>query len=123
MLPSRNPQIVIIGAGIGGLTLALLLRRRGILAEVLEQSHELGEVGAAVALYANGTRVLQHLGLGETLAQVSGRAYEAHLPRWPRWPPDRSHTRYPVVSQRVRCASFRTASKGFAADACGHARV
>jgi salicylate hydroxylase len=68
---SRNPPIVIIGAGIGGLTLALLLRRRGIVAEVLEQSTELREVGAAVGLAANATRVLQHLGLGEPLAKVS----------------------------------------------------
>jgi salicylate hydroxylase len=62
---------VIIGAGVGGLTLALLLRRRGILADVLERSDELREVGAAIALAANATRVLQHLGLGETLAQES----------------------------------------------------
>jgi salicylate hydroxylase len=68
---SRDPHVVIIGAGVGGLTLALLLRRRGIPADVLEQSAELREVGAAIALAANATRVLQHLGLGESLAQVS----------------------------------------------------
>jgi len=33
-------RIVIIGAGIGRLTLALLLRRRGIIAEILEQAPE-----------------------------------------------------------------------------------
>ena len=49
----RNPPVVIIGAGVGGLTLALLLRQRGIAAEVLEQSAELREVGAAVGLAAN----------------------------------------------------------------------
>ena len=70
-MSSRSPQVVIIGAGIGGLTLALLLQRRGIAADVLEQSAELAEVGAAVALYANGTRVLVHLGLGERLAEFS----------------------------------------------------
>ena len=68
---SRNPPIVIIGAGIGGLTLALLLRRRSIVAEVLEKSTELREVGAAVGLAANATRVLQHLGLGDPLAKVA----------------------------------------------------
>ena len=62
----RNPPVVIIGAGVGGLTLALLLRQRGIAAEVLEQSAELREVGAAVGLAANATRVLGHLGLGKT---------------------------------------------------------
>ena len=63
--------VVIIGAGVGGLTLALLLRHRGITAEVLEQSTELKEVGAAIALGANGVRVLRHLGLGGTLAALS----------------------------------------------------
>jgi salicylate hydroxylase len=63
--------VVIIGAGVGGLTLALLLRQRGITAEVVEQSAELKEVGAAVSLAANGVRVLRHLGLGDSLAAVS----------------------------------------------------
>ena len=67
----RNPPVVIIGAGVGGLTLALLLRQRGIAAEVLEQSAELREAGAAVGLAANATRVLRFLGLGEDLARVS----------------------------------------------------
>jgi salicylate hydroxylase len=71
MMSYRNPPVVIIGAWIGGLTLALLLRQRGIAAEVLEQSAELREVGAAVALAANATRVLGHLGLGEDLARIS----------------------------------------------------
>ena len=64
-------RVVVIGAGLGGLTLALLLRQRGIEADVLERSAELREVGAAVALSANGTRVLRHLGLGDRLAAVS----------------------------------------------------
>ena len=52
-MSSPASRIVIIGAGIGGLTV-LLLRRRGIIAEILEQAPELREVGAAVALAANG---------------------------------------------------------------------
>jgi salicylate hydroxylase len=66
-----RPPVVIIGAGVGGLTLALLLRQRGIAAEVLEQSAELREVGAAISLAANATRVLERLGLGENLARIS----------------------------------------------------
>ena len=90
-MPHRHPPAVIIGAGIGGLTLALLLRQRGIAAEVLERSAELREVGAAIGLAANATRVLQRLGLGDGLAQVSteptrlihrdGRDGHASLPR------------------------------------------
>ena len=70
-MSDRNQPVVIIGAGVGGLTLALLLRQRGIAAEVLERSAELREVGAAVGLAANATRVLGHLGLGEDLARAA----------------------------------------------------
>jgi salicylate hydroxylase len=55
------PRIAIIGAGIGGLTLAIALRRRGVNAQVYEQASELREIGAAVALSANGTRELERL--------------------------------------------------------------
>lgn len=64
-------RVVVVGAGIGGLTLALLLRQRGIVAEVVEQATELREVGAAIALSANGTRILDHLGVGQALEEVS----------------------------------------------------
>jgi salicylate hydroxylase len=70
-MSSPGIRIVIIGAGVGGLTLALLLRRRGIAAEVLEQASELCEVGAGIALASNATRVLQQLGLGDDLAAAS----------------------------------------------------
>jgi salicylate hydroxylase len=66
----QQPPIVIIGAGIGGLSLALLLRQRGVPAMVLEQTGQLREVGAAIALGANGTRILHHLGLADALARA-----------------------------------------------------
>ncbi|AGF72550.1 salicylate hydroxylase [Corynebacterium halotolerans YIM 70093 = DSM 44683] len=59
-----------MGAGIGGLTLATELRRRGLDPQVYEQAAELREVGAAVALSANATRFLRdRLGIGEQLAE------------------------------------------------------
>jgi glycine/D-amino acid oxidase-like deaminating enzyme len=64
-------KIAIIGAGIGGLTLALALRQRGIHADVFEQAPALTEVGAAVALSANATRELDRLGLIPGLEAVS----------------------------------------------------
>lgn len=64
-----SPRIAIIGAGIGGLTLAAELRRRGLDPQVYEQAAELREVGAAVALSANATRFLRdRLGIGGDLA-------------------------------------------------------
>jgi salicylate hydroxylase len=76
MCAERERRVVIVGAGIGGLTLAIALRRHGIDAEIYEQTAELREVGAAVALSANGTRFFEQFGLGPQLA-ASGFEVEA----------------------------------------------
>lgn len=56
-------RIAVVGGGIGGLTLALALRRHGIDVDIYEQAGELREVGAAVALSANATRFYDRIGL------------------------------------------------------------
>jgi salicylate hydroxylase len=65
-LQSR-PDVLIAGAGIGGLTAALALLQRGFDVDIYEQASELGELGAGVQIAANGSRVLIELGLGERL--------------------------------------------------------
>ena len=67
----RNPKLAIIGAGVGGLTLWLALRQRGFSADIYEQTRELAEIGAAVALSANATRELGRLGLLDTIVAAS----------------------------------------------------
>jgi salicylate hydroxylase len=64
-------RVAVVGAGIGGLTLGLALRERGIPARLYEQAPSPREVGAAVSLAANGSRLLDRLGLGAELAAVS----------------------------------------------------
>ena len=56
-------RILIAGAGIGGLTAALALQRRGFDVIVFEQARVLGEVGAGLQLSPNATRALFRLGL------------------------------------------------------------
>src|SRR3954464_10673397 len=70
-MTTKQLKIAIIGAGIGGLTLALALRQRGLSAEVYEQASELTEIGAAVALSANATRELRRLGVLDRLLAVA----------------------------------------------------
>ena len=43
-------NVAIVGAGIGGLTAAIALRRRGVNVAVYEKAHELKELGAGVTL-------------------------------------------------------------------------
>ena len=67
MCPANSRRIAVIGAVIGGLTLAIALRQHGILVDIYEQTTELREVGAAVALSANGTRFFDQCGLSAQL--------------------------------------------------------
>lgn len=62
---ATKPQILIVGAGIGGLTAAIALRQAGFGVEVFERAAELKEIGAGIGLSANAIRVLKHLGLME----------------------------------------------------------
>ena len=64
-------KVAVVGGGIGGLVLGLALRERGISFDLYEQAEELREVGAAVALSANGTRELRRLRVGELDESVS----------------------------------------------------
>ena len=75
-------RIAIVGAGIGGLTLAMALRQRGIDAEVYERAHELTEIGAAVALSANATRELRRLGVLDPITAASTEPSELIYRDW-----------------------------------------
>ena len=65
-------RILIVGAGIGGLTAALALLRHGHEVEVYEQAPRLAELGAGVQISANGARVLFALGLEDAMRRRSG---------------------------------------------------
>jgi salicylate hydroxylase len=75
-------RVAIIGAGIGGLSLALGLRERGVTAEVYEQAPELTEIGAAIALSANANREYARLGLLDELMAASTIPTELIYRHW-----------------------------------------
>ena len=59
--------VSIAGAGIGGLTAALALARRGIGVTLFEQTEKLEEAGAGIQLSPNAARLLVELGLADRL--------------------------------------------------------
>ena len=75
-------KVLIVGAGIGGLTAALAALRRGLDVEVYEQAPALKEVGAGLQLSANGTRVLYELGVGERLKALSCEVEGKEIRLW-----------------------------------------
>lgn len=58
---TTNPDDLVVGGGIGGLSTAFALTRRGLRVRVLERSAEFGEVGAGIQLAPNCTRILDEL--------------------------------------------------------------
>src|SRR5688500_18678744 len=70
-------DILIVGAGIGGLTLALALQRRGIACRVFESAPEVKAVGVGINLLPHATKVLGELGLVPALARVAVETAEA----------------------------------------------
>ncbi|MGW3111045.1 FAD-dependent monooxygenase [Streptomyces sp. NPDC001091] len=63
-MPSRHPaKALVIGAGIGGLTCAVALRRVGLDVEVYERATELRAAGSALSVMSNAVTALATLGI------------------------------------------------------------
>jgi 2-polyprenyl-6-methoxyphenol hydroxylase-like FAD-dependent oxidoreductase len=69
-------KAIIVGGGIGGLTLALMLHARGIGCTVYEQSPEIREVGVGINTLPHAIRELAGLGLLPALDAVAIRTRE-----------------------------------------------
>ena len=65
-MPSSR-TVIVAGAGIGGLTVALALVRNGFRVIVLEQAERLQDTGAGIQLSPNAALMLLGLGLGDRL--------------------------------------------------------
>ena len=79
----RSPgKVLVAGAGIGGLTAAIALRRRGLEVEVFERTAELREVGAGLLLAANAQKALAKLGLAEAVERLGTPASASEIRSW-----------------------------------------
>lgn len=64
-------EVVIVGAGIGGLTLGLALHEAGIPCRIFESAAEIKAVGVGINLLPHATKELAALGLESALAKVA----------------------------------------------------
>ena len=116
---------IVVGAGIGGLSAAIGLRRIGWDVTVLERSAAVGEIGAGMSQAPNALRALDALGVGEQ-ARAAGTPFFATTNL--REPSGRSLMRAPsngphpllgfhradlhgVLREAVPAASIRTGAK------------
>ncbi|MDO7219108.1 FAD-dependent urate hydroxylase HpxO [Acinetobacter nosocomialis] len=66
-------NVVIIGAGMGGLTTGIALKKFGHQVRIFEQTEKILPVGAAISLWSNGVKCLNYLGLTEKIAKLGGQ--------------------------------------------------
>jgi 2-polyprenyl-6-methoxyphenol hydroxylase-like FAD-dependent oxidoreductase len=105
-------QVVIIGAGLSGLTLALYLSKYNISCAIYESRPKDFSAGGNIALSPNALRVLDHIGVYETLrtqgytfdnvAFLNGRG--GHLA----WVLNGSYEAYNFPALRINRATIRT---------------
>jgi 2-polyprenyl-6-methoxyphenol hydroxylase-like FAD-dependent oxidoreductase len=78
----NSQRALVVGAGIGGLTAALCLAKKGFEVEVFEQSADISEVGAGIQLSPNSNRVLHYLGMASVLQKTAFRPDAAEIRHW-----------------------------------------
>jgi 2-polyprenyl-6-methoxyphenol hydroxylase-like FAD-dependent oxidoreductase len=109
-------KIVIVGGGIGGLSLARELALRGMRSTVLERAPQLNPIGAGIIMNPNAMRVLEKNGLADAVRRDSW-PYLTRETRdatgRPLATPARSTTA--ASSPRARSCTARTCSMSFTA--------
>jgi hypothetical protein len=77
--PFRSPpKVLIAGAGVGGLTLALMLHARGVSCRLYEQAGAIREVGAGINALPHAIKELAELGLLPALDAIAVRTSELY---------------------------------------------
>lgn len=67
----KNQQrVAVIGAGMGGLPMAVLLQNAGFDVNVYEQSKQFARIGAGINIYPNGMHVLRAVGVVDRLLSL-----------------------------------------------------
>lgn len=113
-MSSQNADILIIGAGIGGLTTAVACNQKGFSTIILERASELSEIGSGIWLAPNALQVYEMLGLVDELTALGHPIYQIKLcstysgevrvtdinERW-------EQCKYPILAiQRIRLQKF-----------------
>src|SRR4051794_32044437 len=78
---TNPPKAIVVGAGIGGLTSGLALRRAGCDVTILERARDLAPAGAGISLWPNAIHALGSLGLADGLQAIAAPATGSALHR------------------------------------------
>lgn len=79
MVTPKRLDVLIAGAGIGGLTLALQLHGAGVPCRIVEAAPRLEALGVGINILPHAARELHGLGLGQELDRVAVRTRESRF--------------------------------------------
>lgn len=65
-------KALVIGAGMGGMSAAAALKQQGIECEVFEAVENMRPVGAAISVWSNGVKCMNHLGMAKIMDDLGG---------------------------------------------------
>lgn len=72
-------KALVVGGGIGGLTLAIALRQRGVDCAVFESAPAIEAIGAGIGLWPNAIRALKSLGIGDAVVAAGRPIHRGQL--------------------------------------------
>ncbi|MGM0834838.1 MAG: FAD-dependent monooxygenase [Bacillota bacterium] len=75
-------KALVIGAGIGGLSVAIQLKSKGWQVEVFDKATSLQSTGAGIVLAANGIKALERLGVAGEIRAAGEKVGKAEIRTW-----------------------------------------
>src|SRR3954466_16158070 len=70
----RKTRIAVVGAGLGGMTVAGFLQRAGFSVTIYEQAPAFSRIGAGIILSSNVMKVLRRLGIEQMVVETGIKA-------------------------------------------------
>ncbi len=82
MSSSEDPDVLVIGAGIAGLTAAIALDQVGISVQIIERARALTPVGGALTIWPSAQAALEHIGLAKAVADIGYKEPNGTICDW-----------------------------------------
>lgn len=79
---NSSKKIGIVGAGIAGLTCAIMLRNLGYEVEIFESAEKVRGIGAGIGLASNAMKGFEYLGLAEKVKGISNYLQDFEIVDW-----------------------------------------